>query len=450
MSKPKKIRKSVRKKVNRSMRRHQYMLFLALLAAGFLISWLFPLRPARSESEKRDLTPFPTLTVKSLAGGEFFDGINLWFSDTFPFREAMVSANSKIKSLYGFGTRIYGLTDEKADEIPDKPNEPVIAPIEPVEPDPDVIDENLGGTIDANGALVQNLGTIVVVGDAAYEVYNFNQNIADKYAAIVNRTAQMLEGESDVYDLVVPTSVDITMPDKERARINSSNQADALRYIFSCMTPQVHSVNVYNALRSHRTEYIYFRTDHHWTARGAYYAYGQLCRAMQTQPKPLDAFTEYKFDGFKGSFASETKKNTTLENHPDTIYAYDPIAETTLTYTEKSGRTMDWKIISDVTEWSASAKYSTFIGGDNPYTIIRNASVTEPKSCLVVKESYGNAFVPFVAADFSEVHVIDYRYWRGNVSSFAKENGIDVVLFINNISATRNSSLMNALQKVTY
>ena len=111
---------------------------------------------------------------------------------------------------------------------------------------------------------------------------------------------------------------------------------------------------------------------------------------------------------------------------------------------------MDWKIISDVTEWSASAKYSTFIGGDNPYTIIRNASVTEPKSCLVVKESYGNAFVPFVAADFSEVHVIDYRYWRGNVSSFAKENGIDVVLFINNISATRNSSLMNALQKVTY
>ena len=275
MSKPKKIRKSVRKKVNRSMRRHQYMLFLALLAAGFLISWLFPLRPARSESEKRDLTPFPTLTVKSLAGGEFFDGINLWFSDTFPFREAMVSANSKIKSLYGFGTRIYGLTDEKADEIPDKPNEPVIAPIEPVEPDPDVIDENLGGTIDANGALVQNLGTIVVVGDAAYEVYNFNQNIADKYAAIVNRTAQMLEGESDVYDLVVPTSVDITMPDKERARINSSNQADALRYIFSCMTPQVHSVNVYNALRSHRTEYIYFRTDHHWTARGAYYAYGQ-------------------------------------------------------------------------------------------------------------------------------------------------------------------------------
>lgn len=447
MAKRKKIRKSLRKKVNRAMRRRQYTLFLVLLAAGFLLSWMFPLRPARSESEKRDLTPFPTLTVKSLASGDFFDGINLWFSDTFPFREAMVTANSHIKSLYGFGTRIYGLTDEKADEIPDEPNEPVMTP---VEEEPDDIDENLGGTIEVDDALVQNLGTIVVVNDAAYEVYNFNRSVADKYAAIVNRTAQMLEGVSDVYDLVVPTSVDITMPDNERARINSSSQADALRYIFSCMTPQVHSVNVYNALRSHRTEYIYFRTDHHWTARGAYYAYAQFCRTMQTQAKALDDFTEYRFDGFKGSFAAETKKNTTLENHPDTIYAYDPISETTLTYTEKSGRTMDWKIISDVTDWSASAKYSTFIGGDNPYTIITNASVAQPKSCLVIKESYGNAFVPFVAADFSEVHVIDYRYWHGNVAAFAKEHNIDVVLFINNISATRNSSLMNALQKVTY
>ena len=103
-----------------------------------------------------------------------------------------------------------------------------------------------------------------------------------------------------------------------------------------------------------------------------------------------------------------------------------------------------------MTDWSATAKYSTFIGGDNPYTIITNASVPDGKKCLVVKESFGNAFVPFVAADFSEVHVVDYRYWRGNVNNFAKEHGIDVVLFINNISATRNSSLMNALQKVTY
>ena len=117
MAKRKKIRKSLRKKVNRSTRRWQYTLFLALLCVGFLVSWMFPLRPKHSESEKRDLTAFPTLSIQSLSSGDFFDGINMWFSDTFPFREAMVTANSKLKSLYGFGSRIYGLTDEQVDFI---------------------------------------------------------------------------------------------------------------------------------------------------------------------------------------------------------------------------------------------------------------------------------------------------------------------------------------------
>ncbi len=449
MAKPKKIRKTIRKKVNKSMRRWQFKVFIALLAVGFLVSWMLPLRPKTSESEKRELTAFPTLSVKALASGTFFDGINLWFSDTFPFREAMVTANGKLKSLYGFGTQYVGLTDEKADEIPDEPNEPVALPvIEGLDPVDDTIDETIGGTIEVDNALVQNLGALVVVNDAAYEVYNFVKDTAERYAAIVSRTAQNLEGVSDVYDLVVPTSVDITMPDKERAKINSSSQADAMRYIFSCMTPQVHSVNVYNVLRSHRTEYIYYRTDHHWTALGAYYAYTQFCRAIQDQPKPLDAFEEFKFDGFKGSFVAETKKNAALENHPDTVYAYKPKAPVTLQYTDKNGRTNDWEVIYDVSEWSASSKYSTFIGGDNPYTILRNASITEPKTCLVVKESFGNAMVPFIAANFSEVHVVDYRYWRGSVSSFAKEHNIDCVLFINNISATRSASLMNTLQRV--
>lgn len=446
MAKPKKIRSSVRKKANRTMRRWQFTLFLLTLGAGFLLSWMFPLRPARSESEKRDLTAFPALTVQSLFSGDFFDGINLWFSDTFPFRESMVAANARIKSLYGFGNQIYGLNDSQSDEIPDAPAEPVMKPIEL----PEEIDETIGDSIEVQNALVQNLGTVVVVNDAAYEVYNFTQSVADQYAGIINRASQILEGVSDVYDIVVPTSVDITMPDNERAKINSSSQADAIRYIYGCMTPQVHAVNIYNVLRNHRTEYIYFRTDHHWTALGAYYAYTQFCRSFGTQPKQLNAFKESVYDGFKGSFVAETKKNAALDNHPDTIHAYDPIADTSLVLTQKNGKTLDWKIISDVSDYSASLKYSTFIGGDYPYTIIKNNSVAEPKSCLIVKESFGNAFVPFLAADFSEVHVIDYRYWSGSVAAFAKEHNIDCVLFMNNISATRGSSLMNALQKVVY
>ena len=449
MSKPKKIRKAVRKKVNRSMRRWQYALFLLMLSVGFLVSWMFPLRPTRSESEKRELSPFPKLTVQSLFSGSFFDGINLWFSDTFPFREAMVTANGKVKSLYGFGDRIYGLTDETGDAIPDAPVEPVTHALLDIDKADDEIDETIGGTIEVDDSLVQDLGTLMVVGDTGYEMYHFSQTLADKYIASVNNAAQKLDGVSHVYMIVVPTSIDITMPDNARAKTNCSSQADAIRYIYSGTVPQVTTVNIYNILRSHRTEYIYFRTDHHWTALGAYYAYTQYCHTIHTRPKALKAFKEHIYEGFKGSFVSESKKNAALDNNPDTVYAYEPDAQTTMVYTDKKGNQVDYDIISDVSTWNAASKYCTFIGGDYPYTIITNADVHKPKKCLVIKESFGNCFVPFLAADYSEVHVIDYRYWNGTIAEFAKEHEIDDVIFINNMSATRNKYLMNHLQTVT-
>lgn len=443
----KRLKKSYRKRINHRMRKVQFLSFLALLGVGFLISLLIPLRPAYSESEKRELTEFPSFSFKTLMNGTFFDNVGLWFSDTYPFREALVGANSRIHALYGFGDRIYGLSDTKVEDIPDEAETPAQATIELFEPEE--IDETLGGTLTAKGGVVQNLGVIVIVDDAAYELYSFSKDIADKYAAVVNYTAQELEGTADVYDLIVPTSVDITMPDRERAKASSSSQADAIRYIFSVMTPQVHSVNVYNTLRSHRSEYIYFRTDHHWTALGAHYAYEELCKTMQRTPKPLQEYTLHTFDGFLGSFYTQTKKNAKLAANPDTVYAYEPQGDVQLTYYKKNGSANEWKVISDVSDWASTSKYSTFIGGDNPYTLITNESA-EDRSCVVIKESFGNAFVPFLVSDYSDVHVIDYRYWNGKLPQFVRENQIDDVIFINNISATRSATLVKDLYTIVY
>ena len=438
----KKIKKSIRKKVNKKLRKGQCVSFLILLLAGFIISLLFPLRPTESETEKRTLTAFPDLSVKTLLNGTFFDGINLWFADTYPFRETIIGINSKVSALHGFGDKLYGLGNVPVDAIPDSPAEPITDFDEE-------INENLGDAITVEDALVQNLGTIIVVNDAAYEVYSFNQKIAEKYAYTLNTFSSKLGDSADVYDIIIPTSIDITMPDNERSKYNSSSQADAIRYIFSCMSDSVKSVNIYNTLREHRTEYIYFRTDHHWTALGAYYSYLKLCDSMNINPTDLTSdYTSYKFDGFKGSFYADTNKNATLGDNPDTIFAYDPKAETSLTYHTKNGKSYEWDVIRDVTGWSSRTLYSTFIGGDNPYTYITNQSVQNGRKCLVVKESFGNAFVPFLVSHFSEVHVIDYRYYIGNLSDFIASNGIKDVVFINNISATRNSGLMNKLANI--
>ena len=178
MAKKKKLRKSYRKKANRTMRKVQAVSFMLMIALGFLLSWIFPLRPTQSESEKRELTAFPSFSFKTLWDGTFFDNISLWYSDTFPFREAMVGANSKIHSLYGFGNQVYGVSDAVMDEIPQEGDESDV-PAADVFKQED-IQEGLGGRIAAGQGVVQDLGVIVIVDDAAYELYSFSKGIADK------------------------------------------------------------------------------------------------------------------------------------------------------------------------------------------------------------------------------------------------------------------------------
>ena len=447
----KKLRKSYRKRMNRMIRKTQFILFSMFLACGFVLSWALPLRPTVSEIEKRTLSPFPKFSMRTLLNGDFFDGVDLWYSDTFPLRDTMVGINSRIRNLYGFGTRIYGLNDDVTDEIPEQADEPDAAEamnaLDYLDA-PEELDETLGGSNVDNDAVTETMGTVVIVNDAGYEIYNFNKAVADSYIGIINTAAQQLEGVSQVYDIIVPTSIDIVMPDNAKEGLNSSNQADAIRYMYSGFSPLVHSVNVYNTLRQHRSEYIYYRTDHHWTALGAFYAYEQYCRTRHVHPNALSDYTESVFDDFLGSFYAETGKSPKLANNPDTIYAYAPKADTELTYYSKNGSSTSWYVIGDVTDWVSSAKYSTFIGGDHPYTYIRNNSIETDNACLIVKESFGNVLVPFIVADYKEVHVIDYRYWSGNVMSFVKEHNINDVIFVNNISATRGAPLMRSLKRV--
>ena len=424
--------------------------FFVLLFLGAAVALVIPLRPDYSEAEKRELTKFPEFSFSALADGSFFNGISTWYADTFPFREIFIGASSKIKSFYGIGDSISGFSDSAADEIPDT-NEntpPVTLPvIEETTQEQIKQEQTTKKQPTADEPLVQNLGTVLVVGDAAYEYYTFIKKTADKYAATVNTVALSLKDKANVYDIVVPTSTDITLPASVRKGLNTSNQKDAINYIYSVLASDVMKVNTFDSLYAHRGEYVYFRTDHHWTALGAYYAYCEFAKSADKTPASLTDFEEKQFDGFYGAFYNDTKKNAALAKNPDTVYAYAPKGNVKLTFIDQKGNELKWSVITDVTDWTATSKYSTFIGGDNPYTHIVNEDITDGSSCVVIKESFGNAFVPFLTSNYSEIHVIDYRYWKGSVAEFVTENGVDDVIFINNISATRNNSLVDKLSK---
>lgn len=455
--------------------------YLVLLVTAFL-SLLLPLRPSYSEFEKRTLTKFPSFSLESLWSGDYFSQIDLWFSDTFPFRDAFISANSYLKNLYGIQPVQVSGNLEEGDTIPTAPMTPsesadsnsspsstqdvssestVSSDISSSSAENSVVEntssetssseessEELPPEKDVSNEVTQSLGAVLIVGDAGYEYYNFSQSVADQYITLINRAAQELSGKASVYDMIVPTSMDILLPESFRAGINTSSQKDAIHYFYSSFSDSVHTISIYDTLRVHSDEYIYFRTDHHWTALGAYYAYVPFIEATGRTPLELSDFETREFDGFLGAFYSDTKKNPALAQNPDTVTAYIPPANASLTFTDQSGNQRNWPIISDVSGWASSSKYSTFIGGDNPYTIIQNSDLTDGSSCLVIKESFGNAFVPFLVSHYQTVHVIDYRYWSGNIPDFVTKNGIQDVLFLNNISATRNSSLVGKMDQL--
>lgn len=293
-------------------------------------------------------------------------------------------------------------------------------------------------------------GGVYVVGSAGYEMYNYVGSLAEKYQSTVNAVADSLSGVSQVYAMAIPLSSGITLPDELFSDIPGSDQAQAEKDILAGMGQNVKTIPLHDVMMSHRTEYIYFRTDHHWTALGAYYAYVQFCTAKGITPHNLSDYEVSQFPGFLGSFYNDGGKPDAMKNDPDTVNAYHPVSATaSMKYGDNENSTLTGgQVIFDESTASASLKYGTFIMGDNPFTVIENPEVSNGESCVVVKESFGNAFVPFLVDHYQTVYVVDYRYYSGSITQLARDKGVKDVLFVNNLSAIRGSYQMGKLAGV--
>lgn len=428
---------------------------LAALAFGALI---LPLRPSESAIEKRKLAVFPEFSVASLLDGSYFAGISLWFSDTFPLRDELVSLNYKIQNFLGTSTVQKGFNEGvKGDDIPDAPVVPLTE--EPSDTTSEVPSETESLTVPAaettteaesttEGALpdhIQSLSGIIVCGNAAYEYYNFVQDAADNYARAVNRAASLFAGKAQVYSVIIPLSSDIVLDKRVRAGLSVSDQKKAIEYMYGSMSESVRKVNVFDTLASHAGEYIYFRADHHWTGLGAYYAYTQFCAAKGILPLPLSSYTVRSFDNFLGSFYADSGQDPALAETPDVVDTYTPPCNTVMTVTDASGSTFTTPMIYNATNNQPAYKYSAFIYGDNPITVIENTDMQQGESCILIKDSFGNAFAPLLTYHYKYVYVYDFRYDNETVAYLVNTKGINDVIIMNNISLTRSSGQVNML-----
>lgn len=449
-------RKELSQSVAKHGRRFKVASFLIVLYLGAIIAFIIPLRPTYSESEMRYLAKFPEFSIEALFSGSYFDDISTWFSDTFPYREALTEANTIIKSYYGVETiTVHGDVDI-GDEIPDSP---LIVPDDPIidstgAPDsqaPEYTPPVEETPEDKAEIEVQQLGAIVVAGDSAYEYYGFSEDCAIGFVSCVNKFEALTNPTGNVYAMIIPTSMDITLDDDIRKQITSTADQKAAIDLFNKSFQNCIAVDgIYNAERQHRNEYIYFRTDHHWTSLGAYYAYEQFAKEKGITPISLATYPVKNFNGFLGTFYSSSGQNPALKENPDTVTAYMPFNNIDCTIMNKTGgSTMSWPVINDVTDYGSSLKYLTFIGGDNALTTITNHDNPDGGVCVVIKDSYGNAFVPFLIPHYSTVYVIDPRYYTGSLSGFCADKEIEDVIFLVNISCTRNYIYLEGLQNIT-
>lgn len=302
----------------------------------------------------------------------------------------------------------------------------------------------------APDAAPEDLGGLMVVEGAAYEYFPFSTETANSYISAVAAAGDALSGTAQLYHLVAPSSMDVLLPESylSEHQIDSADQRKAIEtYIYpsvTSMSSSVKTVSVFDALLQRCDQYLYFRTDRTWTQRGAYYAYVEFCRAKGIEPVQLDQLEKKEYEGFMGGLSAQAGEDRLTA---DTVEAFLPAGNTSLSFTTSEGDTNDgWQVISDGSDYSSSLLYLIFAAGDQPYKVLENQDITDGSACVVVQDSYGNFFIPFLTQHYQHVYVVDYRYYEGSVPQLASDKGASDVIILNQVMAVSSEDAVSSLQ----
>lgn len=299
---------------------------------------------------------------------------------------------------------------------------------------PSIKDDNKNGTLSYS---------IYVWNKTGYELFSSDDARAQNYAQTINGFADKFGSSVKVYDMIVPNHTEMGLPQRLKdSDAPSTSQADNIKAAYAALSDKVTPINCYNRLAEHNTDYIYFKSDHHWTGLGAYYAYTAFADTKDLPVLSLDDCEEQKVDGFTGSF---TNSADGLDS--DTVSYWKFPYNVTMDITQADGSSASYDSPYYEAAEGGSNTYGVFIMGDNALTVLKSASknAAAGKKIAVVKESYGNAFVPYLTNNYEEVHVIDFRYFKQNLVDYCKTNGIDEVLFMNGVMSANTQVQLDSM-----
>lgn len=350
------------------------LLFLGVLPTA---GWLTPDRKFSPE-ENRMLEPKPKYSLHGLTSGEFTADYEKYVSDQFPYRNFWIGVNS-----------------------------------------------------DMGRALGQKESNGVYLGEAGYLIQQFqppSKEQVEENAEAIRRFAAAAPN-LQIYLMLAPTSLTINK-EKLPAYAPVGDELASLKQMREALGNAIKFVEVYPALSANRREYLYYKTDHHWTTLGAYYAYRELCKQMGIVPQAKNEFELRQVtDQFYGSLYS-----TSGFRHlrPDQIELWLPKDEERVSV-EYSGEQQPADSLYAMENLNGKDKYAVFLNG-NPAQVKITSDQANGRRLLIVKDSYANSLIPFLTKHFSEIDIVDLRYYDGDLSALVRDREIHDLLVLYNIN----------------
>ena len=406
---------------------NSFVFVIILITVGVLIIVL-P-KEKISQDEKRLLTRFPVLTQENLFSGKYFEDIDLYYSDNFIYRNEFIEIASEFKNFKGIkNEEIQYFTKSKA--LPQSTVIKTNIPFSKVEISTKI--SKNPSPRDTTNAAYDNINSVIVYKKRAIQIFNGSKKRFGNFASLVTKYKNVLEPNVNVFCMAIPVGSDFNLPPS----FKKDSEKTIINYLYSKMNPTIKCVKAYDELEKHQNEYIQFNTDHHWTGRGAYYAYLAFCNSAGIEPLTIDKFEIKKINNFVGTLYYYTRSEDLKQNKDYVEYFKIPNATKTTYFNENLSSEKGTKLYAEYARGGNS--YGVFLGSDYPMMRIKS-DVKNGQKILIIKDSYGNAFAPFLCSHFEEVFVVDYRYLKYNIINIIKKYGINNLIFAHNVFVLNSS-----------
>ena len=369
----------------------KYARFLSSLFCGFLavIFTASALTPDKtfSELENRSLSQRPQFTVKRVLSGEFMADYETYAIDQFPGRD------------YWVATKAWS--------------------------------ERLVGKQENNGVYFCDGSTLITRFEAP------DQKRMEANLKYINTFAEKVSVPVTVG--LVPTAAKIWA---DKLPQGAPNYDQALVISQTQQGLNVPVLDFTSALAPHSGEAIFYRTDHHWTSLGAYYAYAALGPTLGYEPLPLETYTKQTVSTeFYGTVFSSSGVRWVEPDEIDIYVPEDGITVVSHTYDTAGNPVEEPRQLYDKSYLTKKDKYSMFLGGQQSLGVVTTPNKDKPK-LLLIRDSYSDSLVPFLTPHFSEIHLIDLRYYKLSTAQYIADNGIDQALILYSVPNFTESSLV--------